>query len=65
VVNVTAQDFYVGQKVRVPWGRAPDVDGEVVEVWGRPAQHVRVKLALDEGTEPIIILLSPSVLRAA
>lgn len=64
-MRVMAQEFYVGQRVRVPWGLAPDVDGEVVEVWGHPAQHVRVKLALDEGSEPVVILLSPSVLSAA
>jgi hypothetical protein len=41
----------------------------VVEVWGDPPVHVRVRLWLedaDESEEPVVILLiSPSVLEAA
>lgn len=57
----------VGTKVRVPWGLDREVPGTVVEVWGDPPTHVRVELHLDvdEDTEPVVILLSPSALTAA
>lgn len=50
-------------------GRAskrPTVEGTVVEVWGDPPAHVRVRLHLgdEDGDEPVI-LLDPSILTAA
>lgn len=57
----------VGDKVKVPWGLHREVDGEIVEVWGDPPQHVRVRLELaeDDELEPVTLLLAPSVLTAA
>lgn len=62
-----AQNLHVGTKVRVPWGLEDPVEGEIVEVWGDPPAHVRVKLRLDndDESEPIVILLSPKSLEAA
>lgn len=57
----------VGDKVKVPWGLQRQVDGEIVEVWGDPPQHVRVRLELaeEDGVEPVTLLLAPSALIAA
>ena len=62
-----AQRLQVGTRVRVPWGLADPVEGEIVEVWGDPPAHVRVQLRLDsdDDSEPIVILLSPKDLEAA
>ena len=54
----------VGDRVKVPWGLAEQVDGTIVEVWSDPPTHVRVQLSSDD-EEPIVVLLSPSVLQAA
>lgn len=62
-----AKQLTVGSTVRVPWGLEDDVEGTVVEVWGDPPVHVRVQLNLpdDDDSEPVVLLLSPSVLTAA
>lgn len=52
--------FKVGDRVLVPWGFKPEVVGEIVEVWGDPPQHVLFGDE-DEDAEPVILLLSPSV----
>ncbi len=61
------RQLQVGDKVKVPWGLHREVDGEIVEVWGDPPQHVRVRLELAEDDEdgPMTLLLAPSVLTAA
>jgi len=57
----------VGDRVEVPWGLDRDVPGTVVEVWGDPPTQVRVRLELEleEDDEPIVLLLSPSMVAAA
>lgn len=62
-----ARQLRVGDKVKVPWGLQREVDGEIVEIWGDPPQHVRVQLELaqDDDVEPVTLLLAPSVLTAA
>lgn len=56
----------VGTKVRVPWGLEDDVEGQILEVWGDPPSQVRVQLSLgDRDEEPVILLLSTSVVQAA
>jgi primosomal protein N' len=56
----------VGSKVRVPWGLNRDVEGTVLEVWGDPPSHVRVELHLDDDeSEPVVLLLAPSMIAAA
>lgn len=58
----------VGDSVLVPWGLGDPVPATVLEVWGDPPLHVRVKLQpadADESEEPAIILISPKVLLAA
>lgn len=61
--------FTVGSRVRIPWGLARSVDGEILEVWGDPGHpthyRVRVFIAQDTDEEPAILLLSPNVLEAA
>lgn len=59
-----AQQFHIGQTVRIPWGVADEVEGTVVEVWGDPVQHVRVAVRLDD-EEQAVLLLAPSSLTAA
>jgi len=62
-----AEKLKPGAQVLVPWGTGR-VRGRVVEVWGDPPAHVRVQLELDEmdeGDEPYIVLLSPSIVEAA
>jgi len=57
-----------GTRVRVPWGLDQDIEGTIVEVWGDPPTQVRVQLDAEPGDdvgEPIVILLSPTVLTAA
>ena len=50
----------------MPWG-LDDLEGKIVEVWGDPPAHVRVRLHLegDDGTEPVVLLLAPSALTPA
>lgn len=63
-----SQQFKVGDTVLVPWGLGDPVRATVVEVWGDPVAHLRVQLDLpdaDEGEEPAVILISPTVLSAA
>jgi hypothetical protein len=64
---VKTEQLVIGAKVKVPWGIDRFVDAEVVEVWGDPAQHVRVRLHLGdtEGEDQPVILLSPSIIEAA
>lgn len=67
-MTVMPSGLQVGTRVRVPWGLDQDVEGTVVEVWGNPPTQVRVQLDLgptDEFSDPVVILLSPSVLTAA
>lgn len=61
------QTLKIGSRVRVPWGIDRSVDAEILEVWGEPATHVRVRLFLDDDDEvgPIIILLPPAAVEAA
>jgi hypothetical protein len=57
-----------GSVVYVPWGLEGRVRGHVLEVWGDPPDHVRVELELkgeDDSEEPVVLLLSPSVVEAA
>lgn len=67
MIHMSEQQLSVGAPVRVPWGFDADVEGRIIEVWGDPPVHVRVQLKLDgdEDSEPIILLLSPSVVEAA
>lgn len=63
-----AEQLKVGDRVYVPWGLANPVAGIVVELWGEPPTQVRVQLHLDDGDdqdEPVVLLLSPSLLTAA
>ncbi len=46
----------VGDRVTVPWGANEDVPGRVIEVWGDPAEHVRVELHF-EGDDPEVLLM--------
>lgn len=55
----------VGNKVRVPWGLHAWVNGEVIEVWGDPADHIRVSLQFDSEEEPVLLLLTRSMVEAA
>lgn len=60
--------FREGDRVLVPWGLGDPVPATVVEVWGDPAVHLRVRLEpvdADDSDEPVIILISPDVLEAA
>lgn len=52
--------------MKVPWGLRREVDGEIVEIWGDPAQHVRVRLELADDDEigPVRLLLAPSAVTA-
>lgn len=52
--------FKVGDKVRVPYGVSTVVPGEVIEVWGDRAGHMRVALWFGDGEEPSVLLLKPS-----
>jgi hypothetical protein len=57
-----------GKAVYVQWGLERRVRGRIVEVWGDPPAHIRVQLELegeDAADEPVILLLSPSVVQAA
>lgn len=68
VKNTTAPQLTIGAAVRVPWGLNREVDGTIVEVWGDPPSHVRVRLYFDDAdpdSEPVVLLLTPSVLTAA
>lgn len=64
-----AKKLRVGAKVLVAWGLSRDVEGTVVEVWGDPPEHVRVRLHFNDDDEkefgPTTILLSPSIVTAA
>jgi hypothetical protein len=54
--------------VSVPWGLEEPKKARVVEVWGDPPVHVRIQLEPEGGDdldEPVVILVSPSVLNAA
>lgn len=57
----------VADKVKVPWDLQREVGGEIVEIWGDPAQCVKVRLKLAEEDEvgPMVLLLSPSALVAS
>lgn len=55
----------VGDTVLVPWGLEGDVKGKIVDVWGDPPAQVRVELHFEDDPEPVVLLLSPSTLKAA
>lgn len=55
----------VGDKVRVPWGLGDSVEGEVLEVWGDSAAHIRVALRLERDEPPVILLLTRAAVEAA
>lgn len=57
----------IGDEVMVPWGLDTPRRARVLEVWGEPPAHVRVQLLLSEGDDedPVVLLLSPSMLQAA
>jgi primosomal protein N' len=60
-----ANALKVGTRVRVPWGLEEDREAVVVEVWGDPAHPSQVRVELlsdDQEDEPVVLLLSPSVL---
>lgn len=67
MVNSPRKKLRVGDQVRVPWGLQPAVTGEVVEVWGDPPRQIRVRLDLPNPLDgsPVILLLSPDVVKAA
>jgi len=66
VVKHMANKLRVGTTVRVPWGLNSDIEGKIVEIWGDPPTHVRVRLLLDGNEdEPVVLLLPPSALTAA
>lgn len=55
-----------GAHVVVPWGVANTRSGVILEVWGDPATHVRVKLEpLPGDDEYSVLLLRPAVLLSA
>jgi hypothetical protein len=54
----------VGDHVKVPWGIDETVEGTIVEVWGDPPAQIRVELTTGED-EPVVLLLSASVVEAA
>ncbi len=59
--------FKIGDGVRVLWGPGT-VEGEVIEVWGDPAQYVLVTVELggpDSADEIVTLLLSPSEVELA
>lgn len=55
----------VGDKVRVPWGLGDSVEGEVLEVWGDAAAHIRVALQFEGDDAPVILLLTRAAVEAA
>lgn len=60
-----AKQLRVGATVRVPWGMQGDVEAKVLEIWGDPPAHVKVRLTLNGEPEPFTVLLSISTLSAA
>ena len=54
----------VGDEVLVPWGRGKPLKGQVLEVWGDAAGHVRIKVIV-EGADPMFLLLRESWLLPA
>lgn len=60
-----ANTLKIGDAVLVPWGHEGEVKGKIVDVWGDPPSQVRVELHFDDDPEPVILLLSPSTLKAA
>lgn len=51
-----------GDIVHVLWGLDNPVTARVLEVWGDPPTHVRVRLIIEDDDEPFIVLLSMSSL---
>lgn len=49
--------FRVGAKVKVPWDLKGPLDGEIVEVWGDAAGHVKVRFRID-GAEDFTVRLA-------
>lgn len=64
MVTHKTSELQVGDRVLVPWG-FDEVVGRVVEVWGEPAEHVRVALELQEDEEPEVLLLNPRLVKRA
>jgi hypothetical protein len=56
--------FEVGDPVLVPWGRAEPLNGQIIEVWGDPDDHVRVRVRF-EWEEPMYFLVPSSWLLPA
>ena len=54
----SSDDFFEGQDVVVPWGINAQRHARVVEVWGRPARQVRVRLDALDDEGPATLLLN-------
>jgi len=68
VVKGIERQLQVGDTVLVPWGLGEPVPATVVEVWGDPPAHVRVRLRppeADESDEPTVILVRPDAVTPA
>ena len=66
VKEISIPQLTAGTTVRVPWGLDGEVEGTIVEVWGDPPAHVGVELQLeDDDTDPVVLLLAPSVVSVA
>ena len=55
----------VGDPVLVPWGLAKPLSRRVIEVWGDPDDHVRIKVMFDGDDEPMFFLVPSSWLLPA
>lgn len=64
MVNSDQPTLKVGDAVLVPWGLGKPLKGQVLEVWGDPAGHVRIKV-MPEGADPMFLLLRESWLLPA
>jgi primosomal protein N' len=65
MVTESQRRVRVGDLVLVPWGLKEPVRGRVVEVWGDPQSHVRVRLMIDEEPDQPVVLLPESLLSLA
>lgn len=64
MVKRDRRQIKVGDLVLVPWGLGEPLTGRVIEIWGDPPAHVRVKLTFEED-DPMFLLLPPSLLTPA
>jgi hypothetical protein len=65
VVAAEQHRLKVGDVVHVPWGLEDPVPARVLEIWGDPPSHVRVRLLRGEEDERSVLLLPPSLVMPA